>query len=341
MYVYLVDLESKKLSDFLLTYSPIWIMLILILSLQYGVGTDYFTYLELADGSKGMGWIEAKSEFLFIWLVNLVKQIGISQVLFLLVAIIQVSFLALIAYEVRKMDCKLHHFFFLYFTLSLTFFNQFNGIRQYVAVYMIIYAIFNLIYNKKIKFIILVLLASLFHHSAILFLLLIPIRKILNKRLPVEGVIIGLLVLLVISSLDLTKYVNKILSYTPYRGYIGSKYFRRTPIQGIITKIPKLLITMFSAYLIKDQSLNDKEVSLLNLSYIANGVLILSFASTIIWRFYQYIDLFTIFPSLILFRSKSNKDMKLSIALLLFVILFVKIIILPRGEYLYRSILFR
>ncbi len=89
--------------------------------------------------------------------------------IFVLVGAIQVSALMLIAYEIKKLGYKMHDFFFLYFTLSLTFFNQFNGIRQYIAVYIVAYAFLKLINNKKITFVILIAIARLFHSSSMFF----------------------------------------------------------------------------------------------------------------------------------------------------------------------------
>lgn len=74
----------------------------MILSLQNDVGTDYYSYLSLAEGSTGLRWIESKSEYLFVYLVNLVRMIGIPQLIFVVTAIIQVFFVMLITYEVKK-----------------------------------------------------------------------------------------------------------------------------------------------------------------------------------------------------------------------------------------------
>lgn len=339
-YSYLVQVKGKK-TDYFVFFIPIGILLVLVLGLQNNVGTDYNTYLSLADGTKGYGWIESKSEVLFVYLIKIVKMLDNPQLIFIFAAIIQVAFLSLIAFEVKKIGYKLHNFFFLYFFLSLTFFNQFNGIRQYIAVYIIAYSIFKLRENKVFLFIFLVFLASLFHSSAIFCIAFILIRKLLKKRIPYSAIIIIMLGLVTLRFINLDPIYIKLLSYTKYSHYAHARYFGKLSIKGIITKIPKIIISMFSAYVIerKKDSLIYKDRFLLNMSYITIAVLILSFTSTMIWRFYQYLDLFIIFPVLSLMEDTNKRDYSILISLALIVMLVIKIIIIPQGEYMYKSIL--
>lgn len=343
IYSYLIRLKKNENEciSFILGYLPIAILLIMTLGLQYDVGTDYYSYLSLADGSKNMSWIANRSEILFISLVQIIIKIGNPQMLFVLVGSIQVLFLLLITYELKKLNLKLHNFFFLYFTLSLTFFNQFNGIRQYIAVYIVVYAFIKLINEKKILFVSLIILASLFHSSAIYFLPFIILGRLLKKRVPIKIVILISGILIIVSMIEISKFIEILLSFTSYKSYIGSNYFGRMPIKGIITKLPKLIVVLYSSYLIDKKDLVEKEVELLNLGYIGIFVLIMSFTSTLIWRFYQYVDLFIVFPVLILFNEEKYKTIKIVISILLFIMLIVKIIVIPKGEYAYQSIIFR
>ena len=91
-YSFLVQTKQKRYIEFLIAFIPVTVLLILTLGLQKGVGTDYYTYYSLAEGSKGMGWIAGRSESLFIWLVELIIKIGKPQLLFVLVGSIQVIF---------------------------------------------------------------------------------------------------------------------------------------------------------------------------------------------------------------------------------------------------------
>src|SRR5690606_8871849 len=113
----------------------VFVFILLVLSLQDGVGTDYGAYVSMAMGQKDLGWIENKNEFLFVWLNELVIGLGEPQLIFFFSALIQVFFLAFITYELKKLGLKVYWFFLLYFIFLLIFFNSLNGIRQYTAVY--------------------------------------------------------------------------------------------------------------------------------------------------------------------------------------------------------------
>ncbi|NMA64803.1 MAG: EpsG family protein [Clostridiaceae bacterium] len=339
IYLYTVRIKAKNAKEFSVFFLPVAGLLILILGLQENVGTDYYAYYQLGQGLRSVAWMANRNEFLFIRLVKFVQKYGTPQMLFGLVASIQVAFLMLISYEVNKLEFKLHDFFFLYFALALVFFNQFNGIRQYIAVYIIVYALLQLvIYEKKLVFFLLVGLAGLFHSSALYFLPFIVLQKMKDINWPYRRTLLVLGILFIIAMADINHYIEYVLVFTKYRSYIGHGYFRRMDILGIVTKLPKLLIVLYSAFFLEKYNLKQFERRLLNLGYMACGVLIMSFSATIIWRFYQYVDLFLIFPVLILFDKKEYGKRKFFIGFALLLILISKIILFPRGEYLYNSI---
>ncbi len=59
----------------------------------------------------------------------------------------------------------------------------------------------------------------------------------------------------------------------------------------------------------------------------------MSFSSSLIWRFYQYVDLFITFSVLILFNDEKYKTHKILIFLALLIMLIIKIVVIPKGEY--------
>lgn len=341
LYLFIIRIKSENKVKFIVYFFPISTLLVLILGLQYNVGTDYFSYLHLASGNSGLKFITNHYEYLFAFLVRFVRYFKEPQLIFLFSAIIQISFFTLIVYELKKMKFKLHIFFFLYFTLMLIFFNQFNGIRQYISVYIIIYALFKLINSKKIIFITLVFLASLFHISSLIFLIFLILNPLLKMKFSKYKIIIIICSFILISLYDFSNIYIKIIKYLPfYNNYIHSTYFGRLSLQGIITKIPKLIIVISSIYFIDHSKLSKKETYLINLSYISIITLVMSFTSTLIWRFYHYLDFFLIIPVLLLFHNKKYKKLRLLFGLILLFMFITKVILIPRGEYLYRWIIF-
>src|SRR5699024_5015379 len=153
---------------------------LLTLGLQEFVGSDYQSYLTLVNDTFRTESIKNSGEILFYFLLIISRKLGNAQWIFLLSALIEVIFFTLILFELKKKGYKLYIIFFLFFTLSLVFFNTFNGIRQYIAVYIVIYALIKLEDSGNLKAFLLICLAGLFHRSAfftLLIFLLVPILK--------------------------------------------------------------------------------------------------------------------------------------------------------------------
>jgi len=342
VYAKFLNITKTSISTYFLFFMPVFLLLLLVLGLQYDVGTDYYSYLSMAEGSKDLGFIERKSEQFFIYLIYFVQFFKVPQMIFFAAGFIQVIFLTLITYEVKKMNFRIDYFFLLYFSLALVFFNQFNGIRQYIAVYIVVYSIILLLRRKYIWFIILVLISGFFHSSAFLFLPLILFPKLLEKKFPVKYVFIVLGGLFIVSLFDSTNIILRIVEVVPrYSHYIHASYLRKMGYTEIITKIPKIMIVLFSAYLIDRSDKSKKYTALINMGYIACAVMIASFSSTVIWRIYQYFDMFLIFPPLLMLQNNKKKFISIFVLVALVVMLLIKIILMPTGEYLYRSILFQ
>lgn len=339
LYTYFVRPKEMRLHHFVFLISPVIILLIMVLGLQKGVGTDYQSYYQMGAGVHSMYYLQNRSEFLFVILARFVQKLGVPQLLFLFVGVVQMTFLMLIVRDVNRINLKLHQFFYLYFTLSLAFFNQFNLIRQYIAVYIVVYALLKLMQNRVLPFIILVVVASLFHSSAIFFLAFILLRRLLERRYSPLVVTITLMFLMILSTLNLNNLWFKLLSFTKYANYITSNYMGRMAFRGVLTKLPKLAIVIFAANSIKTGELDEKRNWLLNMSYLSCAVLIMSFSASVVWRFYQYFDLFLVFPVMFLFEDKSKNKINAFIWLALLFMLIVKIVLFPEGEYLYNSII--
>jgi len=339
-YVSLIKVKSFSF----IKYIPLFISFVFLLGLQYKVGTDYISYLELASSNGDIGWIENKSEFSYVFLNNIAIILGWPQLIFFFAAIIQMVFLSKIIDNLENIYyLKIDWFFFFFFTLSLIFFNSFNGIRQYIAIYISFYGFIKLIQEKRILFVICILFASTFHSSAIFLLIFLLLRPLLFFK---PNFFLILASLIAISYFGFFYLQNLIIDYiglTQYREYLKSDYFF-LEIEGIniLTKIPKILVVLICAYFLEINYLflSDRFRPFINLSYFALALLLLSLFSPMLWRFYQYFDAFLIFPPLILFSYRYQRDVSYLIACLLFFILLLKILIFNDYEYSYNSILF-
>lgn len=344
LYAYIVRVRGGLVS-FFIAYSPILLLLLLILGFQHNVGTDYYSYLALASGEKSFGWIERKGEHLFITVNNFVIFLGEPQLIFFFLGFIQIIFLMLFIYQLKNHRLSFYWFIFLYFTFLLVFFNSFNGIRQYTAVYIVVLSILYLFAGYKLRFLFLWVAGSLFHSSAIFFAVFYFTRRYLFIEWGIKKVLVLSAFTFVFSIFSWHFGYKEIhaylITFTKYAHYVDSDYFQsKTSLINIATKLPKILTVLLCGYIIQVYypRLYKKFTPLINLSYISIIVLILSLSNSVVWRMYQYFDIFTVFPLLILLSFGYQKSITRSIVCVLTVIWILKVTIFAVGEYRYSSI---
>lgn len=115
--------------------------------------------------------------------------------------------------------------FFLYITLNL-YFSSMNIMRQAIAIGIIALGVPQLLEGKWLRYMILVVLATLFHQSAPTTLLLIPLSKVrFTKRVLVVYLIGAVIVFLL--SIPISNFVTGLLRRDALYSdeYMGSNYF--------------------------------------------------------------------------------------------------------------------
>ena len=142
---------------------------ILVSALRYGLGTDYFyTYIPqfriIANGG------DSYYEFGFFWLNKIVGFFTSNGQW--MIAVCSVITIGIMYRQIFRMS-KNYALSILLLYLSFVYFVSLNNIRQSLAAVFLLIAIEALIDNKKIKFIILVLLASSIHRVSMIFIILI------------------------------------------------------------------------------------------------------------------------------------------------------------------------
>ena len=143
---------------------------IVIGGIRYNVGTDYTNYIDIFNLSKiyeSNEYLGQGTEILFYLIVRIAVLFNNSQVLFWLFSFLTIAIMyKTITDNNRKLSTGLMVllFLFLYYTTS------FNIMRQALAVVIIAYS-YKFIFNKDlIKFILAIIIASMFHITALLFL---------------------------------------------------------------------------------------------------------------------------------------------------------------------------
>lgn len=341
------NLDGKKLA---LSLLPIAVVFILTFSLQNDVGTDYTNYIDSATndsiGKIKINLYVSNGEILFAGLLYLAQLIGVPQSIFFFTALFQVVPFCIAMYQLKKENSSLFYVVFLYFTLSLSFFNQFNGIRQFAAANIMFLATIFIFRNPKRWWPWCILaVAVLFHRTAIIMIAVVITIVILSYFFP--KVIARKKVLYIMALLCTIFYfvdINGIIIFfidklNIFTGYLTNNYVEKMQLSSIATKLVKLAVVFYAIYRLDTRKLTRFESSLLAMSYVAVLILILAFSSTIIWRIYLFVDIFIIFPVLLFYKYDAKLKEKWIINVYLSVFLLVKILILPQGEYLYRSII--
>ncbi|WMM24322.1 EpsG family protein [Tissierella sp. MB52-C2] len=142
------------------------LLLILLSSLRYDVGWDYMAYYETIAFGRITN-IMLNQEYLTIFLINLARNFNIPQIYFIINSIISIC---LIMSTIKRYSKDYWISFFLFVTFPLFFLNSLSVIRNYTAIAITFYG-FKYIENKKlIRYILMVIIASLFHKSAIIAL---------------------------------------------------------------------------------------------------------------------------------------------------------------------------
>ncbi len=242
--VYLKDrIKIKPLYYFAVIALPV-----ALASLRYGIGTDYFSYYEYYNENLS-GSVKTDMELLF-QLVNIISARVFNSYSAVLALSSLVTYLFVImglerVLKGNALGLGMYIFYCFYFSASL------NTVRQLIALSVAFYASVMLFESKYRHFLIFTVLASLFHTSALVSLLLLPIKigslredlsKILSVILATLTGIFGI-------------FGREVFEILPY--FIRSRYekYLRPDGGGIITLeylfdiLPVFLITALPIFL--------------------------------------------------------------------------------------------
>lgn len=177
----LIESDKKHTKFLKVRYFVSMSLLISLSTLRYGVGTDYFTYkrmyVRLSSMSLGE-YIDTNGvNEIGIYLLNKIARLlgGYHMFLFLTATIILSCIYYVLYREKEKVSITIGIILFLF----LHYATSFNIIAQYIAVSIVFIGYKFVIEQEGKKFFVTVLLASLFHNTA---LLVLPIYLIWSKK---------------------------------------------------------------------------------------------------------------------------------------------------------------
>lgn len=305
---YLLNLYTKNKNNkifLMLSFLPFF----LILGLRYGIGYDYLhIYTPIFNIIVNGG--ETNWE---IGIVGLCKLIGIftkdSFYFFFITAFIT-SFLT---YKAINENSEMPWLSLLLFVIAGLYMDAMNIVRQSIAISIFIYA-YKYIYDKNLKkYIISIIIASLFHESAII---LLPIYFMCNMKLTKRKLFLAFLGIMIILPIANTIFMQ-ILKFSQYSHYMVGTYSEINPTYSELI-ISAIIFLFLSTFKIKD----DKMFNILYImSFIFFTVGILSFKIILAYRLIMYFKISLVFSIPKAISKIENRKSRL-LFIVLFIVLF-------------------
>lgn len=235
--------EKNKVINKILFLAAI-VLPIFILGFRYYVGADYENYLIMYEKYKNISIVDAfgsKIEILNILLCKLIYIIYDNKYIFILIYAIltvTISFKAILNIESKNT------FLITFMYLCLFFAFAANGVRQSLAIAIILYA-YTILFKDIKKFFLLCLIAFFVHSSAIV-ILPIGIIYYITKNTKICNFIIlityAMMILLICIGLPFTSsnmFIQKLLGYLEINGDV------EFGIGVLLLNLPVLLLSIF------------------------------------------------------------------------------------------------
>lgn len=321
---------------------------LLLLGMQYYVGTDYPTYYKLFETNK-TGLYQNSFEYSFVFICNFINKLNLPpQTGFLIISFVDVLFfcLFLLKFDFKRPDLIL----LIYFCCATAFVNQQNALRQYAAMNIFLFAFYYAYKRKLFKFLFLILFASTFHKTAILLIVIYHFARFFrkqNKKLYIIELFVG--VLFCFKGID--SLVVWFVKFAPYAFYLNSDYFLDGNRKSILNIATKLVYFPFFLRSIKfSKYFSEKEKFLFHSGICFYSIKLVSMSSFFLGRFAMYFDVLAYLPLYLYFvyliKDKSVKKYSKVFELFIFLCVVIgpyllKTVVSPVGEYLYKSILFK
>lgn len=272
-------------------------ILYIFMALRYDYGNDYMSYFNnhalMNAGREAWG----SSDILF-YIINV-----LTPNFFVFIGITSMFYIISIRYLIKK-NLVINQYWFAILILLINpylFLVQLSSIRQTIAICCFIFAVNFAIKRKLILYIIMILIATGMHISAII---LLPLYFILTNK-PINKkhicLIITILILLIFTPLfDLI--ANKLLEYLPghYRYYYN---------QDLQNSLRATLISSFYFLLVISNlgKLKGREIIYGKLSLISTVISILAIKVSMITRIGMYFDIFLILTIPHIFKRINKK----------------------------------
>lgn len=333
----IIEIKDRKLNNRKLWISILIIPLFLLTAFRgLDVGNDTYNYylsFNSLSNENLFSPINSRLEIGYVLLIRLFGMLDINY--FIFQVCISIFVYISIAVFIYKYSSNKSLSIFIFITMRMMF-GSMNITRQYIAIAIILYSFKYLINRNLIKFSIIVLIASLFHETAIIFLIIYPISyiKLTNRR------IILILTMFLIINITFARYISLLTNFLGvYDNYLNSKYF---DLEGNVAVYFQLGINIAffilaltakkyrDEILKKEKNRDKKSLMLFYTSLLAVGLGIVGLKSAIIDRLVLYFSIFSIvyIPNTLSYIR--NKKITLMIGYIIIIFLFISFFIIMK-----------
>lgn len=265
----LLHIYSKKGYQFKFAKRTSTVIIILVVICRYDIGYDYHTYYKLIE-EQNRELIEFLFSPLSAFLADIAIYFNTPHLIFILFGLPTFIFTFLCLDRYTR-NYSLSVFIF----ICLFLFSFLSIIRQALAISICFYAYRYIVDRKLLKYIVLVVLASLFHSSALVALCLYWLPGFKIKTL---------IVLSVLFLIAKTLLLNFLLSFELYTAYLSEDGM--VPKGGIFIQYFYMLLLLF-CYLIRNNKKQDANDDLFKIVFVGT-VLVLIFGPHLGDRIAQY-----------------------------------------------------
>lgn len=304
----------------------------LIFGLRYGVGRDYFNYVDNFIAYSRSGATDRVLESGFDFYIKIFTTLGLPQWLFFgVLAFAQIFFV----FKAFKDERFVWPSLALVFVLNCEWLSYANVIRQSLAFAFFAYAVSLAEKKKKYLYCIFILLAVSVHASSVVLLFLYPLirfKRVFFKKILLE---IGLFLLAVFLGLNdfvqnIMQYLEVLLTSTRYQSYLYTAYAGHLDrdVNVGLGYVIGVLINFFlivKSNEIKKFYKSDKLNFIYDMYFVGALVFYTFFSSRIIQRMalYFYGFAFVIGAFTLYYLSKNKKNLQYMMLLFLYLLIFV------------------
>ena len=305
---------------------------------QNGVGTDYENYRAIVESTYGRDLYLRKAEFLFYWIVSVIQTAGLpTQTLFVVYSAL---FLTLSAYMITRLAVMTRQsasiIIILFFFSSNLYYNQYNGLRQYLSASFFSVAVLLLLDNKRMQGYCSLTLVGISHATGVA---IAPLAFMIKKLRP-WGNFKFFLAMLFTFQFGADLIVQIVFTYLlpGYSGYLNSTYASGISLSSFLLRLYDLpVIALFWFFYLKPNSpiaVDPKLIFLFSMSYWMS---LLSLKFGFAFRMEPYFEFTQIYVYAITMRYLERLYPLSSSLVMLYLILpgILKVFVFARGEYLY------